>query len=301
VNSLLGAGLVKFGGGSLALPNNDPGYAGPTTVLDGTLQVGAAGSLGASGSDDTFVNGGATLAVTRAVTVGAALTLADGATLQLANGATWAGPVALGGNATIAIPSGSAAITGDISGVDLAGLVVSGSLTLSGFDTYNGLTDLTEPGSGTLRVLGILGNSEVRVGSDTVAATLDGGLQTVLLSLHAFTGGTVIGAGETVSDSVVFDRGSAFDVTLSATSPPSALVVSSGPVILGGTLNLAVTKGFRPAAGAQFTLLENDTGSAIAGTFANWADGSIQTIGGIQFQISYEGGANGQSVVLTVL
>jgi autotransporter-associated beta strand protein len=297
LNSLVGFGLVKVGTDALLLPNNDAHYSGPTTVLGGTLVVGAPNALGGSGSDDTIVDGGATLKVNRAVAVGAALTLGDGATLQLAGG-NWSGAIALAGNIQVDVPSGSATISGDISGIDGAGLSVFGSLTLSGFDTYNGSTVVN---LGAMHVLGFLGYSPVTL-AQGVGATLEGGPQAVLGSLAAAsTNAVVIGNGATVAGTVDLEVGSSFDVTLGPSSPASALIVSGGVVGVSGKLRLALAPGFKPAVGKQFTLIENDTGLPVLGVFANWADGSIQTIGGVKFQISYGVRNAGGNVVLTVV
>jgi autotransporter-associated beta strand protein len=196
LNTLAGTGMLKVGAGALTLAGNSPNYQGPTTVLSGTLTVSAENALGPSGSDDGIVNDGATLSVGQGsdrtgapvpMNLGAALTLGGGSTLQLGTSDTWIGPVSLGGaSANIDIPSGAATIAGDISGINGAGLTVTGSLTLSGFDTYNGAT-LIVPNSGTFTPLGFLGNRSVFFSAgDTIGggpnAVLEGLFQSFLAS-----------------------------------------------------------------------------------------------------------------------
>ena len=53
--------------------------------------------------------------------------------------------------------------------------------------------------------------------------------------------------------------------------------------------------------GETFTILHNTSGSAISGTFAGLANGSLVTSAGNDFVISYQGGATGQDVVLTAV
>lgn len=76
-------------------------------------------------------------------------------------------------------------------------------------------------------------------------------------------------------------------------------VVVNGGVNLGDA-TLAVTLGFTPSAGNTFVLIDNDgTGDAVLGTFNGIVDGGFITIGGIAFQLRYNGG-DGNDVVLIV-
>jgi hypothetical protein len=52
--------------------------------------------------------------------------------------------------------------------------------------------------------------------------------------------------------------------------------------------------------GTVFTVIDNPSGTPIAGTFANLADGSTLTVKGNTFQASYEGG-DGNDLTLTVV
>ncbi|MBK6698525.1 MAG: HYR domain-containing protein [Saprospiraceae bacterium] len=67
-----------------------------------------------------------------------------------------------------------------------------------------------------------------------------------------------------------------------------------GTVTLGGS-NLAITLGFAPASGDQFTIIENDGVDAVIGQFVQ---GGTITVGGVVFDINYVGG-DGNDVVLT--
>ena len=64
----------------------------------------------------------------------------------------------------------------------------------------------------------------------------------------------------------------------------------------GGTVNLAsatlnVSIGsFTPAAGEQFTILHNTSGSAITGTFAGLTEGAILTVGAPTSRSATRGG-----------
>jgi hypothetical protein len=101
-----------------------------------------------------------------------------------------------------------------------------------------------------------------------------------------------------VAGGVVLSDSATFSATLNGSDPDSySQVTASGPVDLGGsTLNL--TLGFTPDVGAAFTLLSSDAGP-ITGTFAGLAEGATFTQDGMLFQITYQGGPNGNSVVVT--
>ena len=62
--------------------------------------------------------------------------------------------------------------------------------------------------------------------------------------------------------------------------------------------SLQVTLGFTPAVGQQFTLIDNQSGSPINGTFTGLAEGAIFQVDNVYFRISYLGG-DGNDVVLT--
>jgi hypothetical protein len=51
--------------------------------------------------------------------------------------------------------------------------------------------------------------------------------------------------------------------------------------------------------GDSFTLLSTDDASPVTGTFAGLDEGAIFSQNGMLFQITYQGGSRGNSVVLT--
>jgi hypothetical protein len=95
-------------------------------------------------------------------------------------------------------------------------------------------------------------------------------------------------------------------LTLNSTSSFVALI--DGPTAFSqdnvtGTVNLAgaplsVTLAAVPTAGENFTLINNDSNDPVVGTFADLAPGTHVAIGGIGFQILYNGGSNSNDVVL---
>jgi hypothetical protein len=77
-------------------------------------------------------------------------------------------------------------------------------------------------------------------------------------------------------------------------------VVARGVRIRGAVITLADRSAKVLPSGTVFTLISNTAGTAITGTFANLADGSLVTIGSNTFQANYEGG-DGNDLTLTVL
>ena len=184
-----------------------------------------------------------------------------------------------------------------------AGLTTEGSgvLDLTGTNTYTGGTTVS---AGTLLVDGAVAGS-VAVSS---GATL-GGIGTV--GSITTTAGTVSPGDSSTATGVLTDTGSLtldsssnFDVSINgATAGTNYDQLIAGGT--GGTVNLAgamlnVSIGsFTPAAGEQFTILDNTSGSAITGTFAGLTEGATLTVSGFKFTISYAGGSDSQDVVLT--
>ena len=170
----------------------------------------------------------------------------------------------------------------------------TGTLTLSKTDTYIGPTTVN---SGELVVNGHLLNTTVTVngggnlgGDGKVPAT------TVL-------GGGFLSPGDSpgkfTAESLSLATGSTFNEELGGTTAgkqyDQLVIPKGGTVSLGGaTLNISLLNGFQPAVGQQFTIIKNQGGSSVIGTF-----GQV-IFDGYTFGINYEGGF-GHDVVLTVL
>jgi hypothetical protein len=126
------------------------------------------------------------------------------------------------------------------------------------------------------------------------------------------TGGT-ISPGDSPSPGVLntgslsLDINSTFVAALDGTAPGNGTagfsqVVAGGPVDLGGaTLSATIGGTYLPRLGDQLTIIENNSGSPITGTFTDLPEGGEATISGSVLRITYLGGAAGDNVVLTVL
>jgi hypothetical protein len=138
----------------------------------------------------------------------------------------------------------------------------------------------------------VVGGASLFGGSFDATGTVD--------ALTVVRGEVAPGAGTlTVGGAVAFDLLTTFSVTLNGSDPASySQVAAGGPIDVGGsTLNLVL--GYTPAVGDSFTILTTSDPSPINGTFAGLAEGAVFAQGSNLFQITYQGGPNGNGVVLT--
>jgi hypothetical protein len=77
-------------------------------------------------------------------------------------------------------------------------------------------------------------------------------------------------------------------------------MIVTGPVTLAGSLNILLINSFTPKVGDTFTVIKNQTGSPITGTFTGLPEGATVLGNGYLFQISYVGGT-GHDVTLTAV
>ncbi len=197
------------------------------------------------------------------------------------------------------------------SGLTSAG---SGTVSLTANNAYSGATTVS---AGTLLVNGVQGSSAVTVDP---GATL-GGVGTV--GTTGLTGGNL--APGNPAPGVLIDTGnltlgpdtsnnnSKFTVVLDGSSPGNGTghysqMQAAGVISLtGATLSASLGPDFVPTLGSQYTIIDNTGTNMIGGMFAGQGEGSVIEISGtafptpIPFTISYVGGTNTESVVLTEL
>ncbi len=107
-------------------------------------------------------------------------------------------------------------------------------------------------------------------------------------------GDLTLPTGSTLRDFIGFDD----DVN---TEQDCQLIVTGSSInITDATLDIGVASNFTPEVGHSFTLIANQTGAPIVGTFAGLAEGAQTVINGVGYQISYLGGESGHDVTLTI-
>ncbi|MDR6873430.1 autotransporter-associated beta strand protein [Bosea sp. BE125] len=272
VSAILGgaAGLTKTTAGTVMLSGANT-YTGATTINAGTLAGGAANVFSAASA--TTINTGGTLDLGGFAQTINAVSLAGG---TLTNGTLTGAVTSTGG--TINAIAGTATVT-----------TTAGLTTATGANTYTGATTIN---GGELRVNGSLGNTAVAVNN---TGTLSG-IGTIGGAVTVNNGGTLSAGqspGTLTVGSLTLNAGSnsVFELNTPGTvgGVTNDLVISNGPVQLGGTLTAT-------AASAGFYRLINVVGGgAITGNF------TTVTVAGFTGQVYTNAPGAAEQVNLSVL
>lgn len=111
---------------------------------------------------------------------------------------------------------------------------------------------------------------------------------------------TVDEGGLVQLDATLDQSGGTLEIEIAALGSFDQLA-AGGAVTLGAPLTVSLLGGYAPAVGDSFTILENNSVTAITGAFAGLPEAATFTVDSTQFQITYTGGANNNDVVLTVI
>jgi autotransporter-associated beta strand protein len=272
---------------------------GLTTIDNGTQYLGSTGNQSFGGG--LSMPAGGSLSGTSLTLGGGVSAGEDGS----GNPATITGNLSLdGASRTFTIAAGvgptQLLISSVISGSSGVGLTKAGAgtLRLQADNTYTGPTTIQ---AGLLVVDGMQAGSDVTLSGGSLAG--QGTVGAVTASGGTLSPGDPEATGVLTSlGNVALASSATFSVRLNDTTAGAgydqfnvtgAVDLNSGA---GAGSTLAVSVGFASQVGDTFTILT--AGGGITGTFQGLDEGAIFTVGGMNFQITYQG-AGGMAVVLT--
>jgi autotransporter-associated beta strand protein len=252
--------LSKIGSGTLILAGANT-YAGGTFLDFGTLGMASNGALGAG-----------------------ALSMQPGTTLQFeASGLTLPNSIVLNADPTIDTGSNTDTISGVISGSGALDKIGSGTLILTGANTYAGPTDVRE---GTLGLKGSLASTVTVESGATLGGT--GSIGGLIANSGATIAPGVLApyATFTVTGEASFAPGSTFAVNISPAGQNDKLVTTGTTTISGGTVAVNGASGtYLPS--TRFTLMTAQGG--VSGTFSSLTtSGYLPTLAFLDPMLSYD-------------
>ena len=262
-----GGALIKAGSGAVALSGTNT-YTAGTTLASGTLQIASPANIGsgvliASGGTLELLSGFGTNTIANPLRMsGNGVILSD---LIAADTATFSGNInaAPGGLLTVQQIAGSGfTLSGSISGANSLLMNGSGTLTLSGANTYSGTTTIAR-GTVQINAAGALPSSSNVVDNglllfNTAATTtysgnisgsgalsVENGSTLVLSGTNTYTGGTSIDSLSTLqiqSPQALFSSGNVLkngDLVFNYSTPGigsvSGVISGNGDLIMNGT------------------------------------------------------------------
>jgi autotransporter-associated beta strand protein len=220
------------------------------------------------------------------------------------------GRVYLGANTlTIGSNNQSTAFSGAIQDAGGVTKIGAGTLTLTGANTYTGVTTVSggivnagnkrgwATGTGALKVnTGTLGGKGIIAGPVTIGTGSGAG---------AFLA-PAVGAGKqvtlTLQSSLTLNADASYTYSFKAKKSQvrTDLVAANGVTINQANINLSGTTQGRMQRGTVLTLISNTSANPIAGAFSNLPDRAIVSVNGNNLQASYSGG-DGNDLTLTVV
>ncbi len=293
-------GLTKTGSGTLSLSGaQQSNFTGTTTVSGGTLAYGASNIIY---TGDVTVTGSSSV-----LDLGANQTDSVGV-ITVANGGSITGTGTSALTSTRGFEFKGGAVSAILAGGSqvAANKTTSGTVTLSGANTYTGQTFVKE---GTLLVNGAhsgagnyLVSSGARLGGTGSITFAPGGA----LSVAGTLGGGAGPATLDISGDLVFQSGSTLEINLGGTSPGDIagaygqvnMTFATGVVSLENNVNLslAATGGFTPGSSDVFYILTraDADSNAFSQLFAGTTEAGVVSIsGGFVGQITYVADWNG--------
>jgi VCBS repeat-containing protein len=203
-------------------------------------------------------------------------------------------------------------------------VVFNDGATPTNLDGLPAGTTVTVQGTGTITITAPLGNiSVINEGSGTVTvsgapagSTLTTGGTGPIVVTTALSAGQTLVVNTNANPNVQIDHSGGGlveiqgNVALFAGANMAMVLNGNGATVLSETgtvdlrnapLKLSLASTYRPALGDNITLIANDNGDPVQGTFANLPEGSVVQVGNTSFRLSYQGGTDANDVVLTVV
>ena len=210
--------------------------------------------------------------------------------------------LAIGSNNLSTTFSGTIQDTGSINKIG------TGTLTLTGANSYSGGTMVT---GGILLVSNISGsgtgtgaisvNAGTLGGSGIIAGTVTVGTNTGMLASLAPSKGAKKPATLTIQSALTLNDDSTYLYKLDTKRLKADEVIANGVVIdSGAKFSLRPSGNNALTTGQVFSVISNTSASPIVGTFHNLRNGAIVTVNGDNLQASYTGG-DGNDLTLTVV
>ena len=251
-------GLTKNGPGTLTLAAANT-YSGSTLVSGGTLALGSSFALQKS-TLDTGGSGALSFGSLTAATFGG---LTGPGTLGLANSSSKAVTLSVGNN------NAGTTFSGMLQGSGSLSKIGSGTLALSGSNTYSGATTINQ---GKLTIDGWLPNSAVSVNGGTLGGT--GYLGSVTVSGNGtLTPGDSLGVLH-LSGNLVLAASGTMDFHLDGLSTDDEVSMSSGTLTFSGqqfpNFGFAWTTGFGPG---TYTLVNAESITGLGSNLSGSIDG----------------------------
>lgn len=196
--------------------------------------------------------------------------------------------------------------SGTISGFGVIEKNGTGTLTLTGANTYGGKTIVNEGTLLTYHAGGYsTGSGQVNVYGGTLGGT---GYIAGTTTLSARRGGSpnlspgIDGPGRIhFRGAVIFEEGSNYQCELNSdTGEVDTFVAYTVSLDSGATFSFVDLGNTALPPGTVFTVIKKRSPRGFIRTFGNLPDGSTFTAGSNTFQASYEGGSNGRDLTLTV-
>jgi len=300
VNQIAGA-ITDTGSKVMSVEKNGPGiwslsgantYSGSTLVRAGTLRIQNDSALGDTAVGTTLSTGaklqieGVNLNIAEPLTLGESSagvtvenlsgnnTLSGNITrtgalvfLSTAGDLNVQGPINSSNNSLYLQGAGNGTISGTITKAFLLNKTGAGEWEISGVQPYTGPTQVS---GGTLTLSGSLSSNIAVSSSGSISAR----------GAAATSGSLTLGS------------------TASFKFRPGGTLSVSGAIQLSGSLILDVPRGL--LLGTSYTILENSGTGPISGGFAGLAEGAVFSQAGYDWSISYAGGPQGKSIVLTI-